>query len=127
VGDRFVFQSELFFDSASDELSPEGAKQVAELASVIKEIGAKIPPHIRWILRVDGHTDNRPITGGRFPSNWELSVARAISVVKYLIKHGIEAHHLVAAGFGEHQPLTAGKTADDLAKNRRIEFKLDER
>jgi chemotaxis protein MotB len=127
VGDRFVFQSELFFDSASDELSPEGARQVSELASVIKELGEKIPKQIRWILRVDGHTDNRPITGGRFQSNWELSAARAISVVKYLIKQGVEPQHLVAAGFGENQPLATGKTGDDLAKNRRIEFKLDER
>jgi chemotaxis protein MotB len=127
VGDRFVFQSELFFDSASDELSEEGAKQVVELANVIKEIGDKIPQRIRWILRVDGHTDSRPITGGKFKTNWELSAARAISVVKYLIKQGVAPQHLVAAGFGENQPITSGKTDADFAKNRRIEFKLDER
>ncbi len=126
VGDRFIFQSELFFDTASDVLSEEGEKQIVALANVIKEIGSKIPKNIRWILRVDGHTDSRPISG-KFPSNWELSSARAISVVKNLIKHGISPEHLVAAGFGEHQPISKGKSDEDLAKNRRIEFKLDER
>ena len=120
-GDRFIFQSELFFDSASDELSENGKKQVSELANIIKEIGTKIPKNIRWILRVDGHTDSRPINSGKFNSNWELSAARAISVVKYLIKKGVPQKHLVAAGFGENQPISS-----DLAKNRRIEFKLDE-
>ncbi len=122
VGDRFIFQSELFFDTASNILSEDGEKQIAELASVIEEISKKIPEKIKWILRVDGHTDNRPISG-KFASNWELSTARAISVVKNLIKCGISPKHLVAAGFGEHQPIDK----DDLAKNRRIEFKLDER
>ena len=120
-GDRFIFQSELFFDSASDELSENGKKQVSELADIIKEIGTKIPQNIRWILRVDGHTDSRPIKNGKFNSNWELSAARAISVVKYLIKKGVSQKHLVAAGFGENQPISS-----DFAKNRRIEFKLDE-
>ena len=127
AGDRFIFQSELFFDSASDELSEEGQDQVSELADVIKEIGEKIPNNIKWILRVDGHTDSRPISSGKFSSNWELSASRAISVVKYLIKCGVPAKHLVAAGFGENQPISNGKTPEDLAKNRRIEFKLDER
>ena len=127
AGDRFIFQSELFFDSASDELSDEGQKQVSELAEVIKEIGEKIPKNIKWILRVDGHTDSRPISSGKFSSNWELSASRAISVVKYLIKCGVSAKHLVAAGFGENQPISNGHSPEDLAKNRRIEFKLDER
>ncbi|MDR3224209.1 MAG: peptidoglycan-binding protein [Holosporales bacterium] len=127
VGDRFIFQSELFFDSASDELSDDGKTQVSELAEVIKEIGEKIPGNIRWILRVDGHTDSRPITGGKFTSNWELSSARAISVVKYLIERGVEPRRLVAAGFGEHQQIDTGKSDAAFAKNRRIEFKLDER
>lgn len=122
VGDRFIFQAELFFDTASDILSDEGEKQMTELATVINEISQKIPKHIKWILRVDGHTDNRPISG-KFASNWELSAARAISVVKNLVKHGINPEHLVAAGFGEYQPISP----DDLSKNRRIEFKLDER
>ena len=127
VGDRFIFQSELFFNSASADLNEEGKKQVLALANIVKEIGEKIPPKIRWILRVDGHTDNRPISGGKFESNWELSAARAISVVKYLIEKGISPSHLVAAGFGENQPISSGKTDEDFAKNRRIEFKLDER
>lgn len=122
VGDRFIFQSELFFDTASDILSDDGEVQITELAAVIDEISAKIPKKIKWILRVDGHTDSRPISG-KFLSNWELSAARAISVVKNLVKHGISPEHLVAAGFGEYQPISK----DDLAKNRRIEFKLDER
>ena len=127
AGDRFIFQSELFFDSASDELSAEGERQVTELADVIKEIGDKIPKNIKWILRVDGHTDARPIKSNKFSSNWELSASRAISVVKFLIKRGVSPKNLVAAGFGENQPIADGKNADDLAKNRRIEFKLDER
>ena len=127
AGDRFIFQSELFFDSASDELSDDGQKQVSDLANVIKEIGNKIPKNINWILRVDGHTDVRPISSGKFGSNWELSASRAISVVKFLIKCGVSPKHLVAAGFGENQPIASGKSSDDLAKNRRIEFKLDER
>lgn len=128
VGDRFIFQSELFFDTASDVLSEDGKDQVAELAEVIKDIGSKIPNKIRWILRVDGHTDKRPISaGGRFKSNWELSAARAISVVKHLIEEGVDPKHLVAAGFGENQPISNGESNEDYAKNRRIEFKLDER
>ncbi|MBQ9335174.1 MAG: OmpA family protein [Alphaproteobacteria bacterium] len=127
AGDRFIFQSELFFDSASDELSEAGEQQVSELAEIIKEIGAKIPENIKWILRVDGHTDARPISSGKFSSNWELSASRAISVVKSLIKRGVAPKNLVAAGFGENQPIATGKDAKDLAKNRRIEFKLDER
>jgi chemotaxis protein MotB len=126
VGDRFIFQSELFFDTASDVLSEEGKTQVRELARVVKEIGDKIPKNVRWILRVDGHTDSRPIAG-KFASNWELSVARSISVVKNLIEQGISPEHLVAAGFGEYQPIATGKSEADLARNRRIEFKLDER
>ena len=128
VGDRFIFQSELFFDTASAELSLDGQIQVSELAKVIKEIGDKIPNNIRWILRVDGHTDNRRISNNlKFASNWELSAARAISVVKHLIKEGIDPAHLVAAGFGEFQPIAMGNNPEDLARNRRIEFKLDER
>ena len=126
VGDRFIFQSELFFESASDELSVDGKIQVSELARVVKEIGNKIPKKIKWILRVDGHTDNRPISG-KFSSNWEFSAARAISVVKHLVNQGIAPEHLVAAGFGENQPISKGKTDEEFAKNRRIEFKLDER
>lgn len=128
VGDRFIFQSELFFDTGSDILSEEGKEQVSALAKIILDIGEKIPSNIRWILRVDGHTDSRKISGnGRFASNWELSTARAISVVKHLVKEGVSPNHLVAAGFGEFQPIATGNSEEDLARNRRIEFKLDER
>lgn len=128
VGDRFVFQSELFFDTGSDILNQEGKEQVSELAKIILDIGDKIPSNIKWILRVDGHTDSKKISGnGRFASNWELSAARAISVVKHLVKEGVSPNHLVAAGFGEFQPITTGTSEEDLARNRRIEFKLDER
>ena len=128
VGDRFIFQSELFFDTGSDVLSKEGKEQVAALAKIILDIGDKIPSNIRWILRVDGHTDSRKISAnGRFASNWELSAARAISVVKHLVQEGVSPNHLVAAGFGEFQPIATGTSDEDLARNRRIEFKLDER
>lgn len=128
VGDRFIFQSELFFDTASDNLSEIGQAQVSELAKVIKDIGSKIPSNIKWILRVDGHTDSRKISNSaKFASNWELSSARAISVVKHLINEGVDPSHLVAAGFGEFQPIATGDSPDALARNRRIEFKLDER
>jgi chemotaxis protein MotB len=127
VGDRFALQAELFFDSASDVLSESGKDQVDKLASVLRDIGKKIPPNIKWIVRIDGHTDNRPILGGKFASNWELSCARAIAVVKHLINSGIDPKNLVAAGFGEHQPIDPSKTEAAFAQNRRIEFKLDER
>jgi chemotaxis protein MotB len=126
VGDRFVFPSELFFSSASSDLNDEGKEQIREVANVIKEIAEKIPYDINWILRVDGHTDQRPISG-RFPSNWELSTARAIAVVKFLVSEGVSANHLVAAGFGENQPIDKRNTEEAFSKNRRIEFKLDER
>lgn len=126
VGDRFVFQSEVLFGVGSAELGNEGQKQLDQLINALKEIGAKIPKHIQWVLRVDGHTDTRPIKSSQFPSNWELSSARAIAVVQYMIKQGIDGKHLVAAGFGEHQPLNDTKDRD-LDKDRRIEFKLDQR
>ncbi|MBY0462247.1 MAG: peptidoglycan-binding protein [Alphaproteobacteria bacterium] len=127
VGDRFVFQSEVLFEKASAELGEEGKKKLDQLAGALKEISNKIPTDLSWVLRVDGHTDRLPIHNQQFPSNWELSSARAISVVKYLIEKGIDSKHLVAAGFGEYQPLAAGELEQDLAKNRRIEFKLDQR
>lgn len=125
VDDRFVFQSEVLFGVGSAELGEEGKKQLSSLIKALKEIGNKIPPEINWILRVDGHTDNRPIKSNQFPSNWELSTARAIAVVQYMIANGIEGKHLVAAGFGEFQPLNS--TTKDIDRNRRIEFKLDQR
>lgn len=128
VGDRFIFQSEVLFDKASAELGSEGKQKLNQLIEALKEISQKIPKDLNWILRVDGHTDHLPIKTSQFPSNWELSSARAIAVVKYMTEKGIDAHHLVAAGFGEHQPLNRNKSDEkELARNRRIEFKLDQR
>jgi chemotaxis protein MotB len=126
-GDRFVFQSEVLFPSASADLQPEGREQLGQLAKALLDIAQSIPPEIDWILRVDGHTDRRPIATAQFRSNWELSSARAISVVNYLIESGVPPHRLAAAGFGEYQPLTPDTGPDALARNRRIEMKLDQR
>ncbi|CAN0401287.1 unnamed protein product [Discosporangium mesarthrocarpum] len=127
VGDRFVFQSEVLFDSAQATLNPEGELQLAAFAETLERIAAQIPADIDWVLRVDGHTDVRPIRSAQFPSNWELSAARAIEVVKFLIDRGLPPDRLVAAGFGEYQPLDAGRSEDAYRRNRRIEFKLTER
>ena len=127
VGDRFVFQSELFFKSGSAFLEEKGRKQLKVLAKTIKELQKKIPKNISWVLRVDGHTDDVPIRNEQYPSNWQLSANRAISVVQYLIDQGVPAQHLVAAGFGEYQPIDRKKTEAARRKNRRIEFKLTER
>lgn len=128
VGDRFVFQSEVLFPSGGAELNPAGKEQMAKLAAAIIELAREIPEEINWVLRVDGHTDNVPLSGtGRYADNWELSSARATSVVKYLIGEGVPANRLVAAGFGEFQPIAEGDTDTDRATNRRIELKLTER
>src|SRR6476659_4369266 len=127
VGDRFVFPADVLFDSGSADLKPEATPQIDKLADALKQLETQIPPDIAWVLRIDGHTDVKPITNVNFPSNWELSSARAISVVRYLIDHGIPANRLVAAGFGEFQPLDSGDSDEALAKNRRIELKLTER
>ncbi|HET7851439.1 MAG TPA: peptidoglycan -binding protein [Methyloceanibacter sp.] len=127
VGDRFVFPADVLFDSGSADLKPEAMPQIDKLADALKELETQIPPDIAWVLRIDGHTDIKPITNVNFPSNWELSSARAISVVRYLIDRGIPANRLVAAGFGEFQPLDPGDSDEALAKNRRIELKLTER
>jgi chemotaxis protein MotB len=127
VGDRFVFQSEVLFGLASADLSDDAKRQLLPLAQALKEISAKIPADINWVLRVDGHTDKRPISTPQFPSNWELSTARAISVVKFLIDQGIPANRLVAAGFGEYQPIDPGNDEAAFRRNRRIELKLTER
>jgi chemotaxis protein MotB len=128
VGDRFVFQSEVLFDIGSADLGQAGRQQLAKLAGTLKELAARIPKDITWVLRVDGHTDKVPIHNTQFASNWELSTARAVSVVKFLIDQGIPPEHLAAAGFGEFQPLDS--TRDDeisRRRNRRIELKLTER
>lgn len=127
VGDRFVFQSEVLFDSASAELKPEGREQIAKLAKTLIEISSKIPPDLPWVLRVDGHTDKLPINTPQFPSNWELSSARAISVVKFLASQGVPVERLAATGFGEFQPLDAREDQIAYRRNRRIELKLTER
>ena len=126
VGDRFVLQSEIFFDTGRADLKPEGRAELDQVAAAIVELESQIPAEIAWILRVDGHTDVRPIVG-QFKSNWDLSAERAISVVQYLVRKGVKPSRLVAAGFGEFQPIDSGTTEDAYRRNRRIEFKLTER
>ena len=125
VGDRFVLQSEVFFDTGQSVLKPEGRTELDKIATVLLDLTSKIPQDIAWVLRVDGHTDVRPTGGGR--TNWDLSAARAIAVVQYLISKGMPPQRLVAAGFGEFQPIDAGTTDEAYARNRRIELKLTER
>ncbi|WP_234054259.1 MULTISPECIES: peptidoglycan -binding protein [unclassified Xanthobacter] len=127
VGDRFVFQSEIFFDPGSATLKPEAQAELDKLASAILDLETEIPADISWALRIDGHTDNRPIATAQFPSNWELSAARAIAVVQFLISKGVSPQHLIAAGFGEFQPIDTGTSDEAHAHNRRIELKLTER
>jgi chemotaxis protein MotB len=129
VGDRFVFQSEVLFATGSDEISAAGTDELGKLAGAVSQLAADIPTDIAWVLQVNGHTDKRPITGtgGRFRSNWDLSAARAISVVKFLVDRGIAPEHLVAAGYGEFSPIEEGDSEEAFAKNRRIELKLTER
>jgi len=126
VGDRFVLQSEVFFDTGRAELKPEGRAELDKVAVALLQLEKQIPTDLAWVLRVDGHTDVRPITDV-FKSNWDLSAARAIAVVQYLIGKGVSPQRLVAAGFGEFQPIDVGKTEDSYQRNRRIEFKLTER
>ena len=123
VGDRFVFQSEVLFPSGSAKLQEGGEKQLANVAKRLVEIAATIPKDVNWVLQVDGHTDNKAIASAQYPSNWELSAARAIAVVKFLHSEGIPNDRLVAAGYGEYQPLSS----TDPARNRRIELKLTNR
>jgi chemotaxis protein MotB len=127
VGDRFVFQSEVLFAPGSADLADEAKQQLDPVIAALKEIAAKIPPDLNWVLRVDGHTDRRPISNDKFASNWELSTARAISVVRYAISQGIPANRLAAAGFADQQPLDTGSGEDAYRRNRRIELKLTER
>jgi len=127
VGDRFVFQSEVFFDAGQAILQPEGRAELDKLATALAELEKQVPAEIAWVLRVDGHTDSRPIASVQFPSNWELSAARAISVVQYLISKGVPPQRLVAAGFGQFQPLDPAENDDAYRRNRRIELKLTER
>ncbi|CAD7055784.1 OmpA/MotB family protein [Pseudorhizobium halotolerans] len=128
VGDRFVFQSEVLFPVGGSELDEAGRAEMAKLAEALLDLAKEIPAEINWVLRVDGHTDNAPLSGtGRYRDNWELSSARATSVVKYLIEQGVPANRLVAAGFGEFQPIAEGDATEARNQNRRIELKLTER
>ena len=129
VGDRFVFSSEVLFEPGAAGLSPAGEVEIANVARILTQISDEIPPEIDWIIRVDGHTDNVPLSGaGEYANNWELSQARALSVVLYMIENeGIDPWRLAANGFGEYQPINTADTAAARAQNRRIELKLTER
>jgi len=124
VGDRFVFQSEVLFETGSAELGAPGQRQMKRLAETLKDVSARIPGDIDWVLRVDGHTDRRPIRTREFPSNWELSVARALSIVRFLVAEGIPSRRLIAAGFGEYHPLDPANAPAAWQRNRRIEIRL---
>ena len=126
-GDRFIFPSEIFFESGSDIIQAEGIKKLSDIAKSLNEISEKIPSKIDWVLRIDGHTDKIPIYNERFNSNWHLSSSRAINIVKLLIENGISPNRLVAAGFGEHSPLISQENEEAYKKNRRIEIKLTRR
>ena len=128
VGDRFVFQSEVLFPSGSEEINDDGKVEMKKVADAIIELQKEIPAEINWVLRVDGHTDDKPLSGtGRYRDNWELSSARSTSVVKFFVENGVPANRLVAAGFGEFQPLDPADDDEARRKNRRIELKLTER
>ncbi|MCB1746030.1 MAG: peptidoglycan -binding protein [Gammaproteobacteria bacterium] len=127
VGDRFVLPAGVLFPSGTDELGPAGRRQVARVAETLTGLMTQIPADIDWILRVDGHTDRRPINTERFPSNWELSTARAIAIVHELVRFGIPPTRLAATGFGPYHPIDNGDSPAALARNRRIEFKLTSR
>lgn len=127
VGDRFVFQSEVLFPSGQATMTVEGLQAIDQLADAIIALERTIPSEVDWALQVDGHTDIRPIASSIFPSNWELSTARAISVVRYLVARGVPPRRLVAAGYGEFQPLEQGTSEETLRRNRRIELKLTNR
>lgn len=127
VGDRFVLQAELLFDSGSAEIGNEGKVHLVKMAEIITELSKKIPEDIEWILRIDGHTDPVPIHNERFTSNWELSTARAVSVVRFLAEQGIPERHMTAAGFSKFYPIDPSDTAEAYRKNRRIEIKLTSR
>ena len=126
-GDRFIFPSEVFFESGSDIIQKAGREKLYNIAISLKEISEKIPKKIDWILRIDGHTDKVPINNERFESNWHLSSSRAINIVKFFIEEGISPSRLVAAGFGEYSPLLLDDNEQAYQKNRRIEIKLTTR
>ncbi|MGF1456303.1 MAG: peptidoglycan -binding protein [Alphaproteobacteria bacterium] len=126
-GDRFVFQSEVLFGSGTAEINAEGKRQLRKLAAALRQLESDIPEELAWVLRIDGHTDDRPIRTTQYPSNWHLSAARAISVVEFLRNQGIDGEHLIAAGLGSFHPLDRGTSEDAYRRNRRIELKLTQR
>jgi chemotaxis protein MotB len=127
VGDRFLLPSELLFASGSALLGAEGKRELDKLAGVLLDVVETIPADLEWILRIDGHTDRIPINTPQFPSNWELSTARAVAVVRYLADQSVPQNRMVAAGFGEFFPVADGTTPEALQENRRIEIKLTDR
>ena len=127
VGDRFVVPSDVLYGSGSADLGPDAQANLSKLVNTIKDVSKNIPDSVGWVLRIDGHTDRMPIATERFPSNWELSTARAVAIVKFLIAQGIPANHLSANGFGQYQPVDASDNPVAFAKNRRIEFQLTNR
>lgn len=127
VGDRFVFQSEVLFDSGQAQINTAGDGELDQLAGALTQLEREIPPDINWVMRVDGHTDSKRIRSVQYKSNWELSSSRAIAVVEYLVSKGVDPHRLVAAGFGEFSPIDTGTSDDSLRKNRRIELKLTDK
>ena len=127
VGDRFVFQSEVLFAQGAASLGPEGEEKLGQLAVALNQIAAEIPEDIDWILQVEGHTDDIPVRAGRFADNWDLSTERALSVVRFLAESGLPANRLVAAGYGEFQPLDKAVSDEARRRNRRIEMKLTQR
>ena len=128
VGDRFVFSSEVLFEPGSADLSDAGKQQIAKVASILQDVAAQMPTDINWILQVNGFTDSTPLSGtGQFKDNWELSQARALSVVRFMVSQGFPASRLAATGFGEFQPVATGDTPEARAQNRRIELKLTEK
>jgi chemotaxis protein MotB len=124
VGDRFVFQSDVLFPVDQATITPTGQKEIAQLASAVKEISKKIPPNVKWILSVDGYADSQTITGGPYHSNFDLSSARALAVLDLLVKDGVPATRLAATAMGSNNPINTGTTPADYAQNRRIEFRL---
>lgn len=127
VGDRFVFQSEVLFARGQASIGAAGEEQLSQLATALAEITAELPSDINWVLQVDGHTDDVPITAGRFADNWDLSTERALSVVRFLAQNGVPSSRLAATGYGEFQPLDAGDNEDARRRNRRIELKITQR
>jgi len=127
VGDRFVFQAEVLFAPGKADLTPGAKQQLAPVFAALQQIALQIPPDLNWVLQIDGHTDHRPIHSDDFPSNWELSTARAISVVHYAIEQGIPPNRLAATGYADNQPIDTGNTEDAYQHNRRIELRLTQR